>query len=265
MKAFHSVLYVDDDPDICAVVKLTLSLMAGLKVETALSGDQGVAMAIALRPDLILMDVMMPGLDGPGALERMRQIPRIAEIPVIFMTAKVLPAELAHFRELGVIGVIGKPFDPAKLADDLSAVWSRATATRIIRSTDSGRFEVQQRVSSLTSGFLQRTRGDILELGLMIERAMHGDRTMFAEIERVSHSIHGAGAMFGFSEVSASGGALERLAAAAGLTTAASGAAEPAVLQQLRELTAELGRLVEAAEQAGPKGGAMFQPRGSSL
>src|SRR5580700_2049527 len=106
----RSILYVDDDPDICEVVQTTLCLIAGLDVHTAGSGEEAIDLAYELRPDLILMDVMMPGLDGPATFERIRNSTLINDIPLIFLTAKVLPAEIAHFLRLGAIGVIGKPF-----------------------------------------------------------------------------------------------------------------------------------------------------------
>jgi CheY-like chemotaxis protein len=98
--------------------------MAGLDVYAAGSGEQAIALAYGLQPDLILMDVMMPGLDGPSTLQRMRESPPISNIPVIFLTAKVLPAEVAHFLRLGALGVIGKPFDPLTLGDEIRALWN---------------------------------------------------------------------------------------------------------------------------------------------
>jgi len=94
-RELQSVLYVDDDPDICSVVQATLRLVPGLNVQTADSGQRAIDLAYELRPDLVLMDVMMPGLDGPATFGRMRESALLSKIPVIFMTAKVLPAEIA--------------------------------------------------------------------------------------------------------------------------------------------------------------------------
>src|SRR5580704_16999912 len=115
VRDFQSVLYVDDDPDICSVVRATLRLVPGLYVQTADSGERAIDLAYELRPDLVLMDVMMPGLDGPSTFNRMRESAVLAHIPVIFMTAKALPAEISQFLQLGAIGVIVKPFDPLRL------------------------------------------------------------------------------------------------------------------------------------------------------
>src|ERR1700733_13287666 len=91
MRDLQSVLFVDDDSDICSVVRATLRLVPGLDVQTADSGRRAIDLAYELRPDLVLMDVMMPGLDGPSTFKRMRETILLAHIPVIFMTAKVLP------------------------------------------------------------------------------------------------------------------------------------------------------------------------------
>ena len=85
-------------------------------------------MVAADPPDLILLDVMMPGLSGPSTLERLRADPATAAVPVIFMTAKVQPHEIAEYKTLGALDVIPKPFDPVTLADTVKSIWSRARA-----------------------------------------------------------------------------------------------------------------------------------------
>jgi two-component system, OmpR family, response regulator len=211
MKQCQSVLYVDDDPDICEVVRASLGLMAGLNVYIAGSGETAIDLAYALRPDLILMDVMMPGLDGPSTLKFMRESPPIDAIPVIFLTAKVLPAEIDHLLDLGAIGVIGKPFDPMTLGDQLLTVWKSAGLGATSAPVRSAPAAVKQQVSSLTGDFLRRTRGDVIRLTEMFERAGTGDTTVLQGAERLAHSIHGAGAMFGFPQLSATAGAIEQL------------------------------------------------------
>jgi two-component system OmpR family response regulator len=211
MKQCQSVLYVDDDPDICEVVRASLGLMAGLNVYIAGSGETAIDLAYALRPDLILMDVMMPGLDGPSTLKFMRESPPIDAIPVIFLTAKVLPAEIAHLLDLGAIGVIGKPFDPMTLGDQLLTVWKSAGLGETSAPARSAPGAVKQQVSSLTGDFLRRTRRDVMRLTEMFERAGTGDTTVLKGAERLAHSIHGAGAMFGFPQLSATAGAIEQL------------------------------------------------------
>src|SRR6202046_5991710 len=127
---FQSILYVDDDPDICSVVQATLRLVPGLDVQTADSGERAIDLAYELRPDLLLMDVMMPGLDGPSTFKRMRESTLLSAMPVIFMTAKVLPAGIAQLLQLGAIGVIVKPFDPLKLYGELFSLWNDGGGAR---------------------------------------------------------------------------------------------------------------------------------------
>jgi two-component system OmpR family response regulator len=211
MKQCQSVLYVDDDPDICEVVRASLGLMVSLNVYIAGSGETAIDLAYALRPDLILMDVMMPGLDGPSTLKFMRESPPIDAIPIIFLTAKVLPAEITHLLDLGAIGVIGKPFDPMTLGDQLLTVWKSAGHADASVPARSAPAAVKQQVSSLTGDFLRRTRSDVIRLTEMFERAGTGDTTVLKGAERLAHSIHGAGAMFGFPKLSAAAGAIEQL------------------------------------------------------
>jgi two-component system OmpR family response regulator len=117
------VLYVDDEPDIREVVQLSLGLAPQLDVHVCESGEQALQLLSGLQPQLVLLDVMMPGMDGTATLARMRADRAFAKIPVIFMTAKAMPQEINRFRELGAAAVIAKPFDPMQLADQVFAIW----------------------------------------------------------------------------------------------------------------------------------------------
>src|SRR5262249_2620248 len=110
------ILMVEDEPDIQAVAQLALEALGGFQVRIWGWGREGVQAAPAFAPDLILLDVMMPGMDGPSTLRALREQPRVAATPVIFMTAKVQPQEVAEYRALGVLDVIAKPFHPLTLA-----------------------------------------------------------------------------------------------------------------------------------------------------
>jgi CheY-like chemotaxis protein len=119
----RTVLYVDDEPDIREIVELSLGLVEGLNVEVCESGERALQRLPDITPDLVLLDVMMPGTDGPTTLQRMRADPRFANIPVVFVTAKAMPAEVARFRELGAVAVIAKPFDPLQFGQQIVAIW----------------------------------------------------------------------------------------------------------------------------------------------
>lgn len=118
-----SILYVDDEPDIREVVQMSLSLVESLDVHTCESGERALLVLPELRPDLLLLDVMMPGMDGPSTLQKIRTMAGFETMPVIFMTAKAMPQEVARFRELGAAAVIAKPFDPLKLGTQVMTVW----------------------------------------------------------------------------------------------------------------------------------------------
>src|ERR1700687_2491266 len=110
------ILHVDDEPDIREVVEISLGLDPGFATRSCGSGEEALVVAIDWQPDIILCDVMMPMMDGPATLMRLRENPLTANIPVVFMTARAQTRELDRFRSLGALGVIPKPFDPMTLA-----------------------------------------------------------------------------------------------------------------------------------------------------
>lgn len=120
----QKILYVDDEADIRAVTRLALEAVGGFEVLLCESGQEAVAQAPAFDPDLIMLDVMMPGLDGPSTLAALRDLPQLQATPVVFMSAKVQTHEIARYRQLGAIDVIAKPFDPMTLADTVRAIWA---------------------------------------------------------------------------------------------------------------------------------------------
>jgi CheY-like chemotaxis protein len=110
------ILHVDDDSDIREVVGISLGLGTRLAVRSCASGGEAIAATAKWSPDLILLDVMMPDMDGPMTLARLSECPHTATIPVVFMTARAQAGELHRFLQLGALGVISKPFDPMTLA-----------------------------------------------------------------------------------------------------------------------------------------------------
>ncbi len=123
MSELQRVLYVEDEQDIRTVAKLALEMVGGFQVKICSSGEDAVREAVAFAPDMILLDVMMPGMDGPTTMQHLRGLPELAQVPVVFMTAKVQAAEIAQYKALGAKGVIPKPFDPMTLAAQVRALW----------------------------------------------------------------------------------------------------------------------------------------------
>ena len=117
------ILYVEDDLDVQVVARMALEAVGGFDVTVCSSGEEALTTGPALGPDLILLDVMMPGMDGPTTLAAMRKTTELAQTPVAFITAKVQPAEVEYYLSLGALGVIAKPFDPMTLADRVRAIW----------------------------------------------------------------------------------------------------------------------------------------------
>jgi CheY-like chemotaxis protein len=121
------VLVIDDEEDIRAVSRMSLERVGGWEVLEADSGPRGVELAGAERPDAILLDAMMPDMDGPATIQQLKGEEATREIPVLFLTAKLQPSERERYVELGAAGVLAKPFDPMTLPDDVAGLlgWPR--------------------------------------------------------------------------------------------------------------------------------------------
>ncbi len=128
MKSLHKILYVEDEPGIQTVAKLALEMVGKFTVKLCSSGEEALSEVAGFAPDMILLDVMMPGMDGPDTLGRLRQIPGFAQVPVAFMTAKIQPHEVEYYKSLGAVDVIAKPFDPMQLSNQVRLIWEKAHA-----------------------------------------------------------------------------------------------------------------------------------------
>ena len=125
-RELRSILFVEDEPDIQEVAKLALEAVGGFEVTVCSTGAEALAAAPNVKPDLILLDVMMPGMDGPGTMHALRKLQVTANTPVIFMTAKVRQAEIAQYKQLGALDAIVKPFDPMTLSQRISEIYQAA-------------------------------------------------------------------------------------------------------------------------------------------
>ncbi len=195
------VLHVEDEPDIREVVEVSLGLDPNIMSRSCGSGQEALAIVRDWAPDIILLDVMMPVMDGPATLACLRANPSTADIPIVFMTARAQSRELDLFRSLGAAGVIPKPFDPMTLAVSVR--------NYVHRPCDE--------LATLRNGFLQRLINDAaalaryrsaLETGTQQQDTLTGIRDM-------AHSLAGAGGIYGFPEISEAAGALEGAAIAA--------------------------------------------------
>ena len=118
------VLVVDDDPDILAVSEIALSTVGGLVTQSCSGGREAIERGPAFRPDLIMLDSTMPGMDGAETLRAMRSLDALADVPIVFFTARAMRHEIERFAALGAVGMVAKPFDPMTLATDLRKLWA---------------------------------------------------------------------------------------------------------------------------------------------
>lgn len=125
MPDLKRVLFVEDDPDIQTVARMALEAVGGFTVMACSSGAEALEQAAGFAPDLILLDVMMPGMDGLETLEALRRLPSVSGVPVVFMTAKVQAQEVSRYRDAGAADIIAKPFDPMTLSTTVRTIWSR--------------------------------------------------------------------------------------------------------------------------------------------
>ena len=189
------VLHVDDEPDIREIVELSLGLDPDLSVRSCASGSEALAATSDWPPDLILLDVMMPGMDGPATLARLRGASRTADIPVVFMTARAQARELEHFRSLGAIGVIAKPFDPLTLAGMVRQYAPTAEARRAV----------------LREAFVTRARADARALAdLRPDLAADANAAVALDgVGAIAHAHADSAGIFGFHGISIDAAALE--------------------------------------------------------
>jgi CheY-like chemotaxis protein len=182
------VLHVDDEPDIREVVEMSLGLDPELAVKSCASGSDALSASNEWPPDLILLDVMMPVMDGPTTFKRLRERPATVNTPVVFMTARAQTREIEEFVSLGAAGVIPKPFDPMTLAHSVKAFVKRTKAA----------------LAALRENFLERARRDAASLEpYRAALAPDGHSTPALEqVKSISHSLAGAGGIFGFPAIS---------------------------------------------------------------
>lgn len=189
------VLHIDDEADIREVIEISLGLDPVFMIRGCESGAEGLAVAAEWNPDVILLDVMMPVMDGPATLLRLRANPRTVDIPVIFMTARAQARELDRFRSIGAVGVIAKPFDPMTLA---------ASVRDYLQP-------VADPLKELRVSFMQRVGRDIAVLSedrVALQDGIELPHTL-DRIRRIAHGLSGAGGIYGFPEISDAAAAVE--------------------------------------------------------
>jgi CheY-like chemotaxis protein len=128
------ITYVEDEPDIRSITEFALKQLGGFNLDVCGSGPEAIERTPDYDPDLIVLDVMMPGMDGVETFKRLRAVPKLAKTPVVFLTAKAMKWEIDRYRALGAADVIAKPFDPLTLPDRLHEIWQKQPAGGAVSS-----------------------------------------------------------------------------------------------------------------------------------
>jgi CheY-like chemotaxis protein len=190
------VLFADDDADVREVVTMSLERDPLFVVRGCASGREALATAVEWRPDLTLLDVRMPGMDGPTVLAHLRADTRTAAIPVVFVTAGAKPQECSDLKALGAAGVIPKPFNPGDLAAELR------------------RFVPAERsLAAARENFLLRLEADAVALSLCREwLSDYAPKPVLVRIREIAHALAGAAGIYGFAGISCDSAALSAAA-----------------------------------------------------
>ncbi len=197
------VLIIDDDSDTRELVQMSLAL-AQMETLSASSGADGVAKAAREHPDAILLDVMMPFMDGPATLRALRADPRTADIPVLFLTASAMIAEVERLESLDVVGILAKPFDPATLGGKVRAALQKSAASRRVTPAPAAA-ALPKTLDDLRNAFVKTSlakAGHARDLVARLE-GQPKDQAAHEELMRFFHSLAGIGASHGFVQVTA--------------------------------------------------------------
>ncbi len=124
-RALERICYVEDDLDIQRIVRMSLERVGKMTVEIVTDPMAAIAAMTAFKPDLVMLDWMMPGMDGPTLFREMKKRPEVASLPVVFITAKAAQRDLDELTALGAAGTISKPFSPKDLPEQLRAIWKK--------------------------------------------------------------------------------------------------------------------------------------------
>ena len=197
------ILLVEDDPDLRVIASFALR-RGGFDFEVCGDGREALEKAPLFRPDLILLDVMLPFLDGPGILRELRRDPAFAPTQVIFMTARASPEEIAEYRSLGCIDVIVKPFDPMALAETIQGLWDRHF--RQVAASERSQLAELER---LYVGQLPARVAEIDRVAALI--GGKGGREDLERLLHLSHRLTGSSATLGFPRISEAARAVENL------------------------------------------------------
>ncbi|MFO7565161.1 MAG: response regulator [Enhygromyxa sp.] len=195
MPNINTILLVDDEPDIRTIAELSLSQVGGWKTILASSGVQALELASEHKPDLILLDVMMPEMDGVATFQKLAAQEDTREIPVIFMTARVQSHERERYVGFGAAGVIAKPFDPMRLPEDIRGILAQPVEQR-------GRNRLAALRRRYAEGLASKLEGLRAAIEFAYEAEPDNRKAAIEAAHRIAHTLHGTAGTYGHAEVS---------------------------------------------------------------
>ena len=225
-RQLNRILYVEDEPDIRQVAQLALEVVGHFTLKVCSSGEEALQALPRFKPDLILLDVMMPGMDGPTTLRKLRELPESSGVPAIFMTAKVQPQEVVELKRIGALDVIAKPFDPMTLARTVREIWSsdgppgdaprQRDAARTQQEEISSRGQPDstpeaQTLQQMAGQFAAKLPDRLAEIVSLWQALSLGssNASLSKALHRKVHSLTGSATTFGFAPVSEAARRLE--------------------------------------------------------
>ena len=191
------ITYVEDEPDIREVARIGLETLGGFDVDVCADGAEAVARAPTFGPDLILLDVMMPGMDGIETYQALRKVSRLQNTPIVFMTAKAQPSEVERYTALGCAGVIVKPFDPVTLPEQVRSIWIGRQRSCSVTGTDQLRSILTRHCASLPEE-IESAAATFAEAVLRRESF----NALTCKVIEIVHKINGSSGSLGFGRLS---------------------------------------------------------------
>lgn len=188
MAELKKILYAEDELDIQIIVELAVQSTSDYDIKICNNGKALLDCVEENSPDLILLDVMMPEMDGPTTFKNLQAKEKTKNIPVIFMTAKAQSHELEFYKDSGVIGIITKPFDPLNLCSNIKNIWDE----------HNGNNSLSSKINELKKGYLKKIENMLLDLKLLIS----GNQIDINELYLKVHTISGTSGMYGLADLS---------------------------------------------------------------
>lgn len=192
----NHILYVEDDEDIRELVRISLENTSDYKLDLCASGREAIDISDKVSPQLVILDVMMPDIDGPAVLKHYQSLPKFKKTPFVFMTAKIRDNEIRQYQSMGISGIISKPFDPVKLSQLIDDIWHKHNQEQSEKPTDS--------MESLNQKYVEKlmiTKQDLLQFVIALSEDSFDQNDLNA-LKILINNLTGSGESFGYADIS---------------------------------------------------------------